>query len=88
MAARYSNTGLGILSRDTEPLIGIFVEDDEPDSIRYFTSEQEAEAANSEDSAQSALELAGAWRDLEWESMQSELNRIRHESPPSPPISL
>jgi len=34
----------------------------------------------------SALDLIGAWRDIPWDEMETELDRIRHESPPTPPI--
>jgi hypothetical protein len=37
---------------------------------------------------QDALRLAAAWRDLDWEDMERGLDRIRHESPPSPPLAL
>ena len=36
--------------------------------------------------ARSALDLIGAWRDIPWDEMEAELDRIRHESPPTPPI--
>lgn len=35
-----------------------------------------------------ALDLAGAWSDIPWESMERELDRIRHSNPPTPPIEL
>ncbi len=34
------------------------------------------------------LALAGSWSDLDWDDMIRELDRIRHESTPTPPISL
>lgn len=33
-----------------------------------------------------ALSLAGAWSDLDWDEMYEALDRIRHESEPTPPI--
>jgi hypothetical protein len=35
-----------------------------------------------------ALDLAGAWGDIPWESMEQELDRIDQESRPTPPIEL
>jgi hypothetical protein len=35
-----------------------------------------------------ARPLAGAWADLDWEEALDELDRIRHESDPTPPIDL
>lgn len=34
----------------------------------------------------SALDLLGAWSDIPWERMDTELDRIRHENEPTPPI--
>ena len=31
--------------------------------------------------------LAGAWSDLDWDEAEKELDRIRHESNPTPPIT-
>jgi hypothetical protein len=28
------------------------------------------------------------WHDLDWDTMEQTLHRIRHESPPSPPLAL
>ncbi len=35
---------------------------------------------------ESARALAGAWSDLDWEEALDELDRIRKESEPTPPI--
>jgi hypothetical protein len=37
---------------------------------------------------QDALSLAGAWSHLDWDDMVEMLDRIRHESKPTPPIKL
>jgi hypothetical protein len=37
---------------------------------------------------QAAREVAGAWSDIDWDDMIRELDRIRHENPPTPPIEL
>jgi hypothetical protein len=34
----------------------------------------------------SALDRIGAWSDIPWEQMEEELDTIRHESQPTPPI--
>ena len=34
------------------------------------------------------LALAGSWSDLDWDDMIRQLDRIRHESTPTPPIDL
>jgi hypothetical protein len=35
-----------------------------------------------------ALALAGAWRDRDWNEVETELDRIRHSSKPTPPFTL
>jgi hypothetical protein len=71
-----------------QPLIGVFLREHGRDVVRYFAEEEAADAALPPDATENALSLAGAWSDLDWDVMQEELDRIRHESPPSPPILL
>jgi hypothetical protein len=52
-----------------------------------FVDKQAEGASASSDSIQRALNLAGAWSDLNWDEMQAALDRIRHESQPTPPIT-
>ena len=73
---------------DNEPLIGVIFEEDGREVIRFFASEEEARLAVTSMSTCDALSLAGAWKDLDWDQMAGELHRIRHDSPPSPPLSL
>lgn len=40
------------------------------------------------DGSQDAQALAGAWSDLDWEQMARELDRNRHNIPPSLPLDL
>ena len=56
--------------------------------VRYFSEEKQADKAVSEDATQTALDLAGAWSDLSWEEMERELDKIRHEIKPTPPLEL
>ena len=42
--------------------------------------------AAAQEGIQRALSLAGAWSDLDWEETLEELDRIRHQTPPTPPI--
>jgi hypothetical protein len=56
--------------------------------VGYFVEEAQADAAIPQSATQEALSLAGVWHDLDWDVMEKALDRIRHESPPSPPLSL
>ena len=71
-----------------QPLIGVIFQEDRQEVVRYFADESDADAALPQGAIQRALGLAGAWSDLDWGEMEAGLDRIRHESPPSPPISV
>jgi len=70
-----------------QPLIGIPVEEDGRESVHYFTDEASADAAVPESATQDALSVIGAFSDLDWDEMEDALDRIRHESKPTPPIT-
>jgi len=46
-----------------------------------------ADAAVAPAATQEALGAIGAWSDLDWYEMEQALDRIRHESNPTPPIT-
>ncbi len=71
-----------------QPLIGIPFEENGKEIVRYFSEETQADNAVSDDATQTALDLAGAWSDLSWEETEKELDRIRHQSKPTPPFKL
>ncbi len=77
------------LSSDfAQPLIGIPFAENGHEIIRYFSDEAAADAAVREQAIQQAVNLAGSWGDLDWDEMEAALERIRHESPLTPPITL
>ena len=45
-------------------------------------------AAIANEATKRALAAIGSWSDLDWEEMEAALDRIRHESRPTPPIDL
>lgn len=69
------------------PLIGVIVQEGDQEIVRYFTDEAADETAMTP-GVHRALALAGAWRDMDWAEALEELERIRHESKPTPPSSL
>lgn len=69
------------------PLIGVIM-DGEDRTANYFTEEDAIASTVDPKAVEDALGLAGAWSDLDWGDMQESLDRIRHESTPTPPISL
>jgi hypothetical protein len=71
-----------------QPLIGVMTEEQGIEVVRYFTEEADADRVLVEDTTQAALALAGVWSDLAWDELEQALNRIRHESPPTPPLAV
>lgn len=71
-----------------QPLIGIIFQEMGQEVVRYFSDDAEADAAIDEHRVQDVLALAGCWSDLSWDIVEKELDRIRHESKPTPPLSL
>ena len=77
-----------LVGRDDQPLIAIPMMEDGQAVTYYFTDEAAADAILSQQVIQAALDTAGAFSDLDWDEMVEELDRIRHESKPTPPIDL
>ena len=74
-----------LTARLDQPLIGVLVEENGELLMRYFTDPRAAAAARSEKALQKALNVIGAWSDLDWDEAVAELDRIRHENSPVPP---
>jgi hypothetical protein len=56
--------------------------------VRYFTDEAEADKALASRKRHDVRYLAGVWADLDRDAAVDELDRIRHESKPTPPIDF
>jgi hypothetical protein len=75
--------------RRDKPLIGVISSENDQEVVTYFTDEDETDQMVTSSCITRALSLAGAWKDLgSWEDAQAELDRIRHESRPTPPLEL
>lgn len=74
--------------RDDQGLMGIVVAENGHEVTRFFTEADEAGEPGMDAGTQAALRAIGAWADLDWDEAVEELERIRHESPPSPPLDL
>ena len=76
-----------IATDSSRPLIGVFVDDDS-DVVQYVAEDPSAPADSPSAGAQEALAVVGAWSDLDWDELADSLDRIRHESRPTPPVDL
>jgi hypothetical protein len=65
----------------SRPLIGVPVDADGEEAVQYFTDETAADEL-----ARPPIKLAGAWADLDDEDVLDAIDRLRHASPPTPPI--
>ena len=77
-----------ITVRADQPLVGVIVQEDGTEMVRYTMGEPASDRQARRQSIQRALNLAGAWSDLDFDEMLDELDRIRHESQPTPPVDL
>jgi hypothetical protein len=75
-----------LTARADQPLIAIPVDEDGREMVRYFIDEEAADEALGDTGVQQALSLAGAWKDIDTPDALDILDRIRHESKPTPPI--
>ena len=67
-------------------LFGVPLDENGHEVVRYFTEEANGRADTDDEIVQQALSVIGAWSDLDWDQAGDELDRIRHESRPTPPI--
>jgi hypothetical protein len=75
------------IARSDQPLVGVITEEDGQELVRYYTEDAPATGLRKQQ-LQRALLLAGAWGDVDWDETVDALDRIRHESKPTPPIDL
>ena len=77
---------------DDQPLIAVPLDENGQQVVRYYTSEDAADQDLASRKRYGVRHLAGAWLrvdpDLDWESLADELDRLRHDSAPTPPIDL
>jgi hypothetical protein len=68
-------------------LVAKIVRDGDREVTHYFVEEPNAPVV-AEEIMQAALDAIGSWSDLDWDETAAELDRIRHQSIPTPPIEL
>ena len=72
--------------RRGQALIAIPDDVDGEEITLYFASQETADAWLADRRLSTALAAIGSWSDLDWEETLQALDRIRHESKPTPPI--
>lgn len=88
MAGNGSRNGTELIVRKGEALVGVpDAENGEPITRVYVRNLRSPGRPNAETLAL-ALSAICAWKELDWEFTLAELDRIRHESEPTPPLDL
>jgi hypothetical protein len=88
MSQRERRQDASLTVSDDQPLIGVVLFQDGRETVHYYCREEDAQEEISPSATKDALALAGAWSDLNWEELEQGLDLIRHQSPPTPPISV
>ena len=79
--------GRSLRVRPGQPLIGVVVRENGQTVTRFYTDRPaDLHRARTQRRLQRASALAGAWKDLDWDEMEEALDRIRHQSEPTPSI--
>ncbi len=86
MARQYVAYKRGAGVDDSQPPIPIPIDVDGEEHVVYVPDSDKADAAMRADTLDRVLAPAGAWSDLEWDEVSEALDRIRHDSTPTPPI--
>ncbi len=78
--------GASLTVRDDQSLLGVVIKENGRDVTHYFVEDEAGDAAAAEEAVAEALGAIGSWGDLDWDEMEAALDRIRHDSPPTPSI--
>jgi hypothetical protein len=87
VAEREPQRARSVIVQAESPLIGVPMDNDGQEAVAYFVAEEEADQAMRQEAAQPAIKLAGVWSDLDGDAMLDGLDRLRHDSAPTPPIT-
>jgi hypothetical protein len=79
-AARVLNAGA------SDPLIAVPIDEDGREEVQYFTGDQAADDALGQGALSKALSAIGSSKDIDSPDALDILDRVRHESKPTPPI--
>ena len=75
--------------RADQPLIGVIRQRQGQEVVEYFVEEADGDQASAQARRQRAVSLLGAWSHLDdSDDFLDELDRIRHQSKPTPPMEL
>ena len=76
----------GLVARADQPLIAVPLGEGDSQVVSYFVDDEAADAAVEATALQQALRVIGAWEEIDSPDALDRLDRIGHESRPTPPI--
>ena len=88
MASNGNHNGIELIVRKGEALVAVPGEENGQPITRVYVRNLRSPGKPNEETLALALSAIGAWKELDWEFTLSELDRIRHESEPTPPLDL
>ena len=74
--------------REDQGLIGVVTILDGQPATEFFADDGETEETATDAEMRTALGAIGVWADLDWDAAVDELDQIRHQSTPTPPLDL
>jgi hypothetical protein len=86
MVKQHTNQSRTLLVRSGEPVYVVPIDLDGVEYELYVAGDDAAEELRTPESLRDALNLAGAWSDMDGDAMLEALQRMRRESKPTPPI--
>ena len=75
-----------LTARADQGLIAVISERDGHDVVEYFADDSGDESV--QEASRHEFSMAGVWRDIDSDDFLDGLDRLRHESKPTPPITL
>lgn len=87
MAAAHGEEPMPMISlRPEQALVGVPATENGRDVTHFFAEGAVDARVNADETLKRALAAIGSWRDLDWDETIDALDRIRHESEPTPRI--
>jgi hypothetical protein len=86
--ATNESTPSSLVVRRGQVLVAVPDLEEGEEVTRYFIEGDQHDTSLVDEAIADARSLAGAWSDLDWDEMEAELDRIRHESKPTPLIDF
>lgn len=74
--------------REDQGLVGVVAIVDGKPVTEFFADDGAPVKTVGDVEMRAALEAIGAWADLDWDAAAEELDQIRHQSTPTPPLDL